>query len=97
MTRALFVFGAVAFLCAGALPVVASAQGGGAAPPAQTPPPPPPPAVKVGDPMPEFSLSYLEPPAEAGGRPANKTAKLSDFKGKSVVVLAFFPAAFSPG
>ena len=46
--------------------------------------------------MPEFSLNYLEP-APDGGRPTTKTAKLSDFKGKQVVVLAFFPAAFSPG
>jgi len=60
-------------------------------------PPPPPPAVKVGDPMPDFTLSYLEPPAEAGGRPQTKQVKLSDFKGKQAVVLAFFPAAFSPG
>lgn len=45
--------------------------------------------------MPDFSLSYLEP-AAPGARPTSKTAKLSDLKGK-VVVLAFFPAAFSPG
>ena len=65
-------------------------------PAAQAPPPPPPPSVKVGEPMPDFSLPYLEP-APDGGRPQSKTAKLSDFKGKQVVVLAFFPAAFSPG
>ena len=59
------------------------------------PPPPPPPKVKVGEPMPDFSLNYLEP-ARDGGRPTVKTAKLSDLKG-DVVVLAFFPAAFSPG
>jgi peroxiredoxin len=52
--------------------------------------------VKVGEPMPDFTLPYLEP-APPGGRPQSKTAKLSDFKGKQVVVLAFFPAAFSPG
>jgi AhpC/TSA family len=75
---------------------VAVARQGGAAPAAQAPPPPPPPAVKVGDPMPDFSLNYLDP-APDGGRPQSKTAKLSDFKGKQVVVLAFFPAAFSPG
>jgi peroxiredoxin len=44
--------------------------------------------------MPEFTLNYLEPGAE---RPQSKSVKLSDFKGKQVVVLAFFPAAFSPG
>jgi hypothetical protein len=65
--------------------------------PQQAPPPPPPPAVKVGDAMPDFTLSYLEPPAEAGGRPQMKQVKLSDYKGKQAVVLAFFPAAFSPG
>ena len=63
----------------------------------QAAPPPPPPAVKVGDAMPDFTLSYLEPPAEAGGRPQSRQVKLSDFKGKQAVVLAFFPAAFSPG
>jgi hypothetical protein len=60
-------------------------------------PPPPPPSVKVGETMPDFTLSYLEPPAEAGGRPQAKQVKLSDYKGKQAVVLAFFPAAFSPG
>jgi hypothetical protein len=63
----------------------------------QAAPPPPPPTVKVGEPMPDFTLSYLEPAAEAGGRPTPKQVKLSDYKGKQAVVLAFFPAAFSPG
>jgi hypothetical protein len=63
---------------------------------APTPPPPPPPLVKVGQPMPDFTLPYLEP-APDGGRPASKTATLSSLKGKSSVVIAFFPAAFSPG
>ena len=31
------------------------------------------------------------------GRPAFKPVKLSDYKGQKNVVLAFFPAAFSPG
>jgi len=82
-------FGAVA---------VASAQQPSAPPRTQpAAPPPPPPAVKVGEPMPDFTLSYLEPASEPGGRPQNKQVKLSDFKGKQAVVLAFFPAAFSPG
>jgi hypothetical protein len=72
----------------------ALAQTGSA--PAATPPPPPPPLVKVGQPMPDFTLPYLEP-APDGGRPAAKTATLSSFKGKQSVVVAFFPAAFSPG
>lgn len=64
--------------------------------PAASPPPPPPPLVKVGQPMPDFTLPYLEP-APDGGRPASKTLTLSSLKGKQSVVLAFFPAAFSPG
>jgi hypothetical protein len=75
---------------------VASAQQPTAPTPQAAPPPPPPPAVKVGDPMPDFTLSYLEP-ATDGGRPQSKQVKLSDYKGKQAVVLAFFPAAFSPG
>ena len=59
------------------------------------PPPPPPPAIKVGDAVPDFTLPYMAP--KAGGGYENKEMKLSDFKGKQNVVLAFFPAAFSPG
>jgi ABC-type transport system substrate-binding protein len=94
MKRALLLLGVLAIGLTGAVSVAASPQGG-AAPAAQAPPPPPP-TVKVGEPMPDFSMSYLEPAAD-GGRPTSKTVKLSDFKGKQVVVLAFFPAAFSPG
>lgn len=43
--------------------------------------------LKVGDVAPDFSL-----PSTQGGR-----VKLSDFKGKNTVVLAFFPAAFTGG
>ncbi len=64
--------------------------------PAAPPPPPVPPLVKVGQPMPDFTLPYLEPDPN-GGRPASKTATLSSFKGKQSVVIAFYPAAFSPG
>ncbi len=77
----------------GASVVDASAQTPGT--PA-APPPPVPPLVTVGQPMPDFTLPYLEP-APDGGRPASKTATLSSFKGKQSVVIAFFPAAFSPG
>jgi peroxiredoxin len=66
--------------------------------PAQAPapqPPPPPPSIKVGQAAPDFALPYMSP--KAGGGYENKTMKLSDFKGKQNVVLAFFPAAFSPG
>jgi len=43
--------------------------------------------LKVGDPAPDFSL-----PATDG-----KTYKLSDFKGKQAVVVAWFPKAFTGG
>jgi peroxiredoxin len=56
--------------------------------------PPPPPSVKVGQAAPDFTANYL---AMENGRPAFKPVKLSDFKGQKNVVLAFFPAAFSPG
>jgi hypothetical protein len=91
MKRALLTTGVTAVLGLFAFASDASAQGGGA-PAAQAPPPP---SVKVGEPMPDFSLTYLEP-ARDGARPTNKTVKLSELKG-NVVVLAFFPAAFSPG
>ena len=65
----------------------ASAQGPNAAPP-------PPPSVKVGQAAPDFTASYL---AMENGRPGFKSVKLSDYKGQKNVVLAFFPAAFSPG
>ena len=63
---------------------------------AQTPAPPPPPSVKVGQAAPDFTATYLTAP-EANGRRQRKEVKLSDFKGQKNVVLAFFPAAFSPG
>jgi hypothetical protein len=63
--------------------------------PSQSPPPPP--AVKVGEPAPDFTLPYLAPPAAEGGSPQRKEVTLSSFKGKQNVVLAWFPAAFSPG
>jgi peroxiredoxin len=56
--------------------------------------PPPPPSVKTGQPAPDFTANYL---AMENGRPGFKSVKLSDYKGQKNVVLAFFPAAFSPG
>jgi peroxiredoxin len=56
--------------------------------------PPPPPTVKVGQVAPDFTARYL---AMENGRPSFKPVKLSDYKGQKNVVLAFFPAAFSPG
>ena len=58
-------------------------------------PPPPPPSVKVGDPAPPFTLSYLV--AKPDGGFDRRQVSLADFKGKQNVVIAFFPAAFSPG
>ena len=43
--------------------------------------------LKEGDMAPDFTL-----PSTTG-----QPVKLSSFRGKSAVVLAFFPAAFSPG
>jgi peroxiredoxin len=63
---------------------------------AQAPAPPPPPSVKVGQEAPDFTANYLALP-DANGRRQRKEVKLSDFKGQKNVVLAFFPAAFSPG
>jgi hypothetical protein len=95
MKRAILALSAVAAFVVLGFPADVGAQGGTATGTATQAPPPPPPKVKVGEPMPDFSLNYLEP-ARDGGRPTVKTAKLSDLKG-DVVVLAFFPAAFSPG
>lgn len=66
---------------------VASAQAPGG-------PPPPPPSVKTGQTAPDFTANYL---IWEGTRPQFKTVKLSDYKGQKNVVIAFFPAAFSPG
>jgi peroxiredoxin len=44
-------------------------------------------ALKVGDQAPDFTLPDTN----------NKPVKLSDFRGKKNVVLAFFPAAFTGG
>src|SRR4030095_6732854 len=50
---------------------------------AQTPAP----ELKVGDPAPDFSLQASD----------GKTYKLSDYKGKKAVVVAWFPKAFTQG
>src|SRR5689334_5068066 len=43
--------------------------------------------LAVGDPAPDFSLAASD----------GKTYKLSDFKGKQAVVIAWFPRAFTQG
>lgn len=43
--------------------------------------------VKVGDPAPDFKLKGSD----------GKTYELSDFKGKSAVVVAWYPKAFTGG
>ena len=48
---------------------------------------PPKTQLKIGDMAPDFTL-----PSTTG-----QQVKLSDFRGKKVVVLAFFPAAFTGG
>jgi peroxiredoxin len=64
----------------------------------QTPaaPAPPPTSVKVGDTAPDFTANYLTA-ADPSGKRDRKSVKLSEFRGQKNVVLAFFPAAFSPG
>jgi len=59
------------------------------APPAAPAPQPAPPRthLKVGQPAPEFTLTDTE----------GKEVKLSDFKGKKNVVLAFYVLAFTGG
>jgi thioredoxin-dependent peroxiredoxin len=54
---------------------------------AQQPAQPPSTTLKVGDKVPDFTL-----PSTEGG-----TVHLADLLGKSTVVLAFFPAAFTGG
>jgi hypothetical protein len=79
-------------LLAGAvLPSVAQApQPAPAAPPAS-----PPPAVEVGEPAPDFALPYLVPKPDGGFE--TRQFSLASLKGTQNVVVAFFPAAFSPG
>jgi len=58
-----------------------------AAAPAQQPPAAPRTHLKVGDPAPDFTLSNTK----------GEKVKLSDFKGKKNVVLAFYVLAFTGG
>jgi len=58
--------------------------------------PAPPPRVQAGQAAPDFTATYLTA-ADENGRRQKETTTLSDYKGQKNVVLAFFPAAFSPG
>lgn len=58
-------------------------------------PAPPAPAVHVGQAAPDFELAYVTATPEH--KFETHKVKLSDFKDKKNVVIAFFPAAFSPG
>ncbi len=80
-------------LVSGLLLVITVAPGLAQAPAGR--PTPPPPAVKEGQPAPDFTLNYLV--AGADERPQPRGVTLSTFRGKQPVVVAFFPAAFSPG
>ena len=73
--------------------LLATTLASGQTPGAATPPPP---SIKTGDAAPDFTANYLTAP-DANGKRDRKAVKLSEFKGKKNVVLAFFPAAFSPG
>ena len=50
--------------------------------------------VEVGDEAPDFDLPATGDGAGKGG--PRKRVKLSDYRGKKNVVIAFFPAAFTP-
>jgi peroxiredoxin len=50
--------------------------------------------LEVGDEAPDFDLGATGDTAGKGG--PRKKIRLSDYRGKKNVVLAFFPAAFTP-
>jgi peroxiredoxin len=50
--------------------------------------------VDVGDEAPDFELPATGDTAGKGGPP--RKIRLSDFRGKKSVVLAFYPAAYTP-
>jgi len=73
-----------------AMPIMAMAQGAPANPQRPTPPHT---TLKVGDKAPDFTL----PSTIAGAEGRRVRYKLSDFKGKKNVVLAFYVFAFTGG
>jgi hypothetical protein len=85
--RRYFAFAALAAFAVLAFPPIAALAAQATAPP--------PPSVKVGQTAPDFTLHYLA--RGPGDKYEQKTLSLADFKGRKTVILAFFPAAFSPG
>jgi len=73
--------------------VVAAAQTPTPTPARTTPPPAPHTNLKVGQPAPDFTLASTI----AGPDGRSVRYKLSDFKGKKNVVLAFYVLAFTGG
>ena len=73
--------------------VMATAQQPTATPARATPPAAPHTSLKVGQPAPEFNLASTI----AGPDGRSVRFKLSDFKGKKNVVLAFYVLAFTGG
>jgi peroxiredoxin Q/BCP len=88
LMRALFTMGFVAALAAGVM-AQAQAPAGQAAPGAPPANAPAPGSVelKVGDMAPDFTLQASD----------GKTYRLSDYRGKQAVVVAWFPRAFTQG
>lgn len=72
---------------------VAAAQQPTPAPARTTPPPAPHTSLKVGQPAPDFTL----PSTALGPDGRGLRFKLSDFRGKKNVVLAFYVLAFTGG
>jgi len=50
--------------------------------------------ISVGEPAPDFELTATGDTAGQGQ--SHKKIRLSDYRGKKHVVLAFYPAAFTP-
>lgn len=50
--------------------------------------------LEVGDQAPDFELMATGDTAGKGGQ--HKKVRLSDYRGKKNVVIAFYPAAFTP-
>jgi len=85
MTRRITALAALLLLAAASV-----GQSKPAAPAAQQPGPPPL-KLKVGDTVPDFTLKYSD------GSGQLKDFKLSDYRGKKNVLLAFFVFAFTGG